>query len=226
MPGHDTAPVPGVVPAGAHSHRWRLGFKQSSLGHIARASRHPVLDASRRPSLPWHALVPLRFPLQVNQATQEHLLRVPPNCVGDTTKRLTAHTGRARFHASGSHGSASQGWGELPVGEESWLVLVYAHQPGERPGGVSPESFVFLHGPSDDVLVDAPCEEAQLGAVADSVIVDPASGHRVDVSGQAGQVRPAATVEVPGPDLLPDRLARFAADGRVPLHYVVTGLMR
>src|SRR5256885_17237141 len=30
-------------------------------------------------------------------------LRVPPDCIGDTTKRLTAHTGRARFRASGSH---------------------------------------------------------------------------------------------------------------------------
>ena len=77
----------------------------------------------------------------------------------------------------------------MPVGEEGWLVLVYAHQPGERPGGVSPESFVFLHGPPDDVLVDAPCEEAQLGAVEDSVIVDPASGHRVDIGGQAAAGR-------------------------------------
>jgi hypothetical protein len=48
------------------------------------------------------------------------------------------------------------------VGEEGWLVLVYAHQPGERPGGVPPESFVFLLGPSDNVLVDAPCEERNL----------------------------------------------------------------
>jgi hypothetical protein len=72
MPGHDTAPVPGVIPEGAHIHRWRLGLKQSSLGHIVRALRHPALDASRRPPLPWHALVPFWFPVQVSQATQEH----------------------------------------------------------------------------------------------------------------------------------------------------------
>jgi hypothetical protein len=69
--GHDSASVTSVVPTGAHFHRWRLGFKQSSLGHIARVSRHPALDASRRPPLPWHALVPSRFRVQVNQATQK-----------------------------------------------------------------------------------------------------------------------------------------------------------
>ena len=31
---------------------WGLDFKQSSLSHIARASRHPALNASRRPPLP------------------------------------------------------------------------------------------------------------------------------------------------------------------------------
>ena len=71
MPGHDAASVSGVVPMGAHFHRWGLGFKQSSLGHIARVLRHPALDASRRPPLPWHALVPSRFRVQVSQATQE-----------------------------------------------------------------------------------------------------------------------------------------------------------
>ena len=72
MPGPDAAPVPGVIPAGAHIHHWRLGFKQSSLGHIARVLRHPALNASRRPPLSWHALVPFGFPIQVSQATQEH----------------------------------------------------------------------------------------------------------------------------------------------------------
>ena len=35
--------VTGVVPTGAHIHRWRLGFKQSSLGHIALAAIGLVL---------------------------------------------------------------------------------------------------------------------------------------------------------------------------------------
>ncbi len=82
MPGHDTAPVPGVIPEGAHIHHWRLGFKQSSLGHITRALRHPALDASRRPPLPWHALAPFRFPVQVSQATQEHSSEFLPTASG------------------------------------------------------------------------------------------------------------------------------------------------
>lgn len=62
-------PVPGVIPAGDRLHRWGLGFRQSSLGHIARVLRHPALDASRRPPLPWHAAFPLGFHLKVGQAT-------------------------------------------------------------------------------------------------------------------------------------------------------------
>ena len=65
------------------------------------------------------------------------------------------------------------------------------------------------------MLVDTPCEEAQLGAVEGSVIVDPAPDLRVDLVREAGQVRAAAPVEVPVPDLLAFRLLRLAADGRV-----------
>src|SRR5215475_15579906 len=65
------------------------------------------------------------------------------------------------------------------------------------------------------MLVDPPCEEAQLGAVEGSVVVDPAPDLRVDLVREAGQVRAAAPVEVPVPDLLAFRLLRLAADGRV-----------
>src|SRR5487761_2488591 len=64
------------------------------------------------------------------------------------------------------------------------------------------ETFEFVHGPSDEVLVDAPHKEAQLRAIEGSVKVDPASDLRIDLLGKAGQVRSAATLEVPGPDLL------------------------
>ena len=37
----------------------------------------------------------------------------------------------------------------------------------------------------------------------------------VDLPREAGQVRVAATVEMPGPDLLTDRLRRFGTHGRV-----------
>jgi hypothetical protein len=53
---------------GGGRRRWRLGLKQSSLGHIARVLRRGALDASRRPPLSRHAMVPSRFRVQVSQA--------------------------------------------------------------------------------------------------------------------------------------------------------------
>src|SRR5262249_53914066 len=103
---------------------------------------------------------------------------------------------------------------KLPVREEPRLVLVDLLQPGRRFGVLSPEPFELVHGPPGEVLVDAPCEEAQLGAVEGSVVVDPASHLGVDRLGEAGQVRATAAVEVPGPDLAAFRLLRLAADGR------------
>lgn len=52
-------------------YRWGLGFKQSSLGLIARALRHLALDISELTPLPWHAVVPFGFLFQVSQAAQE-----------------------------------------------------------------------------------------------------------------------------------------------------------
>src|SRR5439155_7575235 len=74
--------------------------------------------------------------------------------------------------------------------------------------------FEFVHGPPGEVLVDAPCQEAQLGAVEGSVVVDPAPRLGVDRLGEAGPVRATAAVEVPGPDLGTDRFSRLVADGR------------
>jgi hypothetical protein len=51
-PGHGTPPVSSVVPADAESHHRGLDIKQFSLGHVARASRNLILDASGRPPLP------------------------------------------------------------------------------------------------------------------------------------------------------------------------------
>ena len=48
-------------------------------------------------------------------------------------------------------------------------MVVDSDQPVERSGVSAPESLELLHGPSDEVIVDAPCQEAQLGAVEDSV---------------------------------------------------------
>jgi hypothetical protein len=97
----------------------------------------------------------------------------------------------------------------------SRLVLVVLLQPVHRSGVLAAESSELLHGPAGEMLVDPPCEEAQLGAVEGPVVVDPAPDLRVDLVREAGQVRAATAVEVPVPDLLAFRFLRLAADGRV-----------
>jgi hypothetical protein len=68
---------------------------------------------------------------------------------------------------------------------------------------------------------DTPHKGVQFGAVEGPLIVDPASDLRVDVRGETGQVRPGATVEVPGPEeqaphlsLLPTRSGAIPSLGR------------
>ncbi len=85
-----------------------------------------------------------------------------------------------------------------------------------------PQGFELLHGPSQQMLIDVPCQGVKLGAVEDSVVADPASDHRVDLLGEAGQVRPAATVEMPVPNLLADCLPGGGADGRGEAHEVAS----
>ena len=53
----------------------------------------------------------------------------------------------------------------MPVGEEPGILLSSSVHPGPRFERLPPQSLEFLHGPSDQVLVDAQCEEVQLGAV-------------------------------------------------------------
>src|SRR5919106_2081712 len=102
----------------------------------------------------------------------------------------------------------------MPVDEEFGLTLLDSVQPLPRPGWFAPQSFEFLHGPPEQVLIDAPCKEVQLGAIEGPVVVDPAPHLRIDLLGEPGQVRATATVEVPAPDLLTDRLARLGAHCR------------
>ena len=97
------------------------------------------------------------------------------------------------------------------MGEQARLVFVYLLQPGHRLGVLAAESFELVHGPPGEVLVDTPCQEAQLGAVEGSVIVDPALDLGVDFLRQAEQVRAAAAIEVPVPYLLAFRLLRRGA---------------
>lgn len=91
-------------------------------------------------------------------------------------------------------------------------------QPAPCLVGTSSESFELLHGPSNDVLVDARSDGVQLGAIEGPVVVDPASHLGIDLLGEPGQVRATATVEVPGPDLATFRLLRRDAHGRQEAH--------
>jgi hypothetical protein len=96
------------------------------------------------------------------------------------------------------------------VGKERWLPLPGVSKPGRCLVGPAAQSFELVHGPSDEMLVDAQCEEAKLGAVEGSVVFDPASHLRVDVLGEAGQVRATATFEMPGPYLRAFAFLAFA----------------
>src|SRR5436190_20043979 len=120
---------------------------------------------------------------------------------GGVSPPAALRTGRDGLPSSGPHSPALGERDELPVGEQARLVLIHLLQPGHRFGVLAAESLELVHGPPGEVLVDAPCDEAQLGAVEGSVVVDPASYLGVDRLGEAGQVRAATAVEVPGPDL-------------------------
>src|SRR5436190_7206182 len=133
---------------------------------------------------------------------------------GGVSPPAALRTGRDSLPSSGPHSPALGDRDELPVGEQARLVLIHRLQPGHCFGVLAAESPELVLGPPGEVLVDAPCQEPQLGAVEGSVIVDPALDLGIDLPGQAGQVRAAAAVEVPVPDLLAFRLLRRGTDGR------------
>ncbi len=103
------------------------------------------------------------------------------------------------------------------MGEELRLSQPCRIQPAPRPVGTSPQSFELLHGPSDEMIVDARSDGVQLGAV-EGPVVDPAPDLGVDPLGEAVQVRAAATAEVTGSDLAALRLSRRGAHGRKEAH--------
>ena len=68
------------------------------------------------------------------------------------------------------------------------------------------------------MLIDASCEENQLGAIEGSVVVDPTSHLRINLLGDARQVHATATLEVPIPNLLADCFLRRHTHSRREAH--------
>jgi hypothetical protein len=92
MPGHGTSPVTGVVPTDAHFHRWGLGFKQSSYWPYRAGLAAPRPERLQTATASLTCCCPLQLSPPGKSGDPRTSLRVPPDCVGDTTKRLTAHT--------------------------------------------------------------------------------------------------------------------------------------
>ena len=85
-----------------HFHHWGLGFKQSSLGHITRVLRHDAPERLRDGHRFLGMLLSPPLSLPGRPSDPRTSFRVPPDCVGDTTKRLTAHTVRDSLPSHGS----------------------------------------------------------------------------------------------------------------------------
>ena len=90
----------------------------------------------------------------------------PSESAGGSHPPAALRTGRDDLPSSGPHSPASDGGRELPVGKQVGLALACLLQPGRRLEVVASEPFELLSGPADQMIIDAPCEEAQLGAIA------------------------------------------------------------
>src|SRR5665213_1272811 len=100
------------------------------------------------------------------------------------------------------------------MGEEPRLTLNDGVEPGPGARWLVPEALELVHGPPNEVCIDAPHKEVQLGAVEGPVVVDPASDLRIDVLSEPGQIRSTAPPEMPAPDRLANRLLGFGTHGR------------
>ena len=70
-------------------------------------------------------------------------------------------TRREGLPSPGSHKPTFGARNEMPMSEQRGLILTNSIEP--RPGskGLATQSFELLHGPSDQVLVDAPCDASR-----------------------------------------------------------------
>ena len=79
----------------------------------------------------------------------------PSQVSGEREPSRIRRTVRDNLPSYGSHNPTSGGSGELPVLEEEWIVLACLGQPLPTPAMAYPAAVELLHGPSDEVLVDA-----------------------------------------------------------------------
>src|SRR3954463_12906823 len=122
---------------------------------------------------------------------------VPPDCVGDTTKRLTAHTGLEPLDSSGSHRPAVRTSAEPPVREQPGRSPGDLGQPCHRAPFSAFEPFVLAAGPPHQVLVEPPQEVEQPGLVEAPVVVDPPLHDVVEHAGKVIEGLVTAPGQVP-----------------------------
>src|SRR6476619_3257475 len=175
-------------------------------------SMKPITGPHTAPDLPPHT------------EADHHRLPTSPSTNGfgewreGTSPSRSRRTVRDSRPSYGSHRPASGDRDQLPVGEQRGLPVFHDGQRLIRLTRLVSKSLVFVHDPSNEMVVDAPRQGEQLGVIEDPVIVDPASHLGIDSLRDAGQVRARATVEVPAPDLLTLRLLRLVAYGRKKVH--------
>src|SRR4051812_1913812 len=101
-----------------------------------------------------------------------------------------------------------------PVREEGRLSSPNSAQQVPGATWLTTYSFVFPHGPSDEVFVDVSERLGQPGPVEAAVVAEPAAHDRVDRASEVVERVCAAQVQPPAFDLAANRLGGVVADGR------------
>ena len=146
-------------------------------------------------------------------------------------------TRREGLPSPGSHRPTRRTCDEVPVCEKPRLSLTNSFQPGPSPLGTPPQSLELLHGPPDQVLVDAPCDAIQPGAVerpgcgrdrpfgrppaqipaCGTTALGSSLGSNVDSGESPGRRTRSSALDAPGPALCPGRVLLAAFPSRRPL---------
>src|SRR5664280_2234020 len=140
--------------------------------------------------------------------------------LGSTVRVLAVHDLRlvgVQLQSNGPEplGEVSQQISGLTLGcaVDDRVVSKAVVEPGPGPRWLVPETLELVHCPPNEVGVNAPHKEVQLGAVEGPVVVDPASDLGIDVLSEPGQIRSTAPPEMPAPDLLANSLLGLGAHG-------------